>query len=99
MSVHSSQRKSDVQRKRLSYKIIMYNCIENSLLFVIMLNSVIYPSASFALYYLFALGITALSLSKDNKTIKLKFILSIALAVSSITIAVGKGLILIKLNN
>lgn len=60
-----------------------------------MLNSLIYPSASFALYYMFALGITALSLSKDNTTIQLKFILSIALALISIIIAVGKGFILI----
>lgn len=95
MSVHSTQRRSDVQKKRLSYKIMMYNCIENSLLFIIMLNSVIYPSASFALYYMFALGATALSLSKVKKIIKLKFILAIALAVISITIAVGKGFILI----
>ena len=73
----------------------MYNCIENSLLFIIILNSVIYPSASFALYYMFALGATALSLSKVKKIIKLKFILAIALAVISITIAVGKGFILI----
>ena len=64
-----------------------------------LLNSVIYPSATSALYYLMTLAFTGISLSKEKKKVKLKFALSIGVLVISCLILVAKGLALILLNN
>lgn len=79
--------------------IILYNCLENFLLFAMLLNSVIYPSVSSAFYFLSAMGLTAISMNKDEKKVKLKFDLSIALLVISAGIMITKGVFLIMLNN
>lgn len=64
-----------------------------------MLNSVIYPSASSATYFIFVLILTLLSLTRDEKTVKIKFIIGIILLVVAIASAIAKGVILILLNN
>jgi hypothetical protein len=53
----------------LTTSILLYNCFENFVLFMMMLNSVIYPSASSATYFIFALVLTLLSLTRDEKTV------------------------------
>lgn len=67
MSIHSKF--EEKKRKKLTTSILLYNCFENLVLFMMMLNSVIYPSASSAAYFVFALVLTLLSLTRDEKTV------------------------------
>jgi hypothetical protein len=66
---------------------------------MMMLNSVIYPSASSATYFIFALVLTHLSLTRDEKTVQIKFIIGMLLLVVAIALTITKGVILILLNN
>ena len=87
------------KNRRLNRRMIMYNCYENIILFMVLLNSVIYPSASSGLYYIYALVMTALSLTNEERKIKLKFGLTVCIIVLSFAIIISKGLFLIMLNN
>ena len=59
----------------------------------------IYPSASSALYFVFAMGLTAMSMTKEEKKVKLKFVLAISFVIISLGLLVTKGVYLIMLNN
>jgi hypothetical protein len=72
---------------------------ENLVLFLVLLNSIVYPNACSGLYFLFALSLTALSLTKEEKKAKLKFVLAICLALISAGLGVTKGAYLIMLND
>lgn len=85
--------------KKLQRKVFVYNSLENFLLFLMLLNSVIYPSATTAFYYIFTMAMTAISMVKDKKKVQLKFGLAIATLVISFMILVGKGFVLIMLNH
>lgn len=78
---------------------IFYNCLENFLLFIVLLNASIYPSASAGLYFAYCLGMTALSLSNEERRVLLKFGVSILMTVVTFGILLAKGYLLIKLNN
>lgn len=66
LSIHS---KFEEKRKKLTTSILIYNCLENLLLFMMMLNIVIYPSATSALYFVFSLILTMISLTRNEKTV------------------------------
>ncbi len=66
LSIHS---KFEEKRNKLTSIILMYNCFENLLLFLMMLNSVIYPSATSALYFVFTLTLTMISMTRNQKTV------------------------------
>jgi uncharacterized membrane protein YhaH (DUF805 family) len=87
------------RRKKLTNSIILYNFAENAILFLTLLNSVIYPSASTAVYYVLAIFLTLMSLVRELKVIKLKFIMAILFLVASVSLMVTKGVFLILLNN
>jgi hypothetical protein len=78
---------------------MVFNIIENFLLFLTLLNSAIYPSASSSFYFLFAMGLTLESMVRDQKRIKTKFIIAIILALLSFGIMITKGIFLIILND
>ena len=67
-------------------------------LFITLLNSVMYPSASTALYFLFAMGLTLESMTRDEQRIKVKYIVSIMFTFAAFAIMVSKGVFLILLN-
>lgn len=62
-----------------------------------MLNSVVYPNFGTALYFLYVLALTGLCLAKDEKKIKLKQFLSIAVIFIAFAILVTKIVFLIDL--
>ena len=97
MSIHSKY--DEKKRKKLTSSILIYNCFENFVLFLMMLNSVIYPSVSSASYFILALVLTILSLTRDEHTIKFKFIIGIILFGLSIALGIFKGVMLILLND
>jgi len=78
---------------------IVYNCLENFLLFFVLLNSSIYPSASTGLYFAYCLGMTALSLANEERKVLIKLWASILMIVVTFGIILAKGYLLIKLNN
>jgi hypothetical protein len=67
--------------KRLITSIILCNCTENFILFLMLLNSVIYPSVSSAVYFIFAMILTMMSMQRNEKTVNTKFIIAILLLV------------------
>jgi hypothetical protein len=76
-----------------------YNLIENTFLFISLLNSVLYPSASTAIYYIFTIGLTLTSMTREEQKIKLKFIFAILFTLIAFGIMITKGVFLILLNN
>jgi len=78
---------------------ILYNCLENGLLFLVLLNSTIYPSASSGLYFCYCIIMTAFSLSNTEGRAKLKFWLSVLILVTTFAVLIAKGYFLIKLNS
>ena len=78
---------------------LIYNSFENFVLFLMVRNSVIYPSASSALYFVFAMALTLMSLTRDQKIVQIKFIIGLVLLVLAMAWGVTKGVILVLLNN
>ena len=68
----------------------MYNCIENFLLFALLLLSVIYANLGSAIYFVITLILTAFSMSKSEAKVKLKFALSILIIIISFLILICK---------
>lgn len=97
MSIHSKY--EEKKREKLTTSVLLYNCFENFVLFLMMLNSVIYPSGSSATYFITALVLTLFSLTREEKTVQMKFIIGIVLLVIAIALTITKGVILILLNN
>jgi hypothetical protein len=58
-----------------------------------------YPSASTALYFLFAIGLTLESMAKNEQRIHVKHIVSILFTFAALTVMVSKGVFLIILND
>jgi hypothetical protein len=58
-----------------------------------------YPSASTALYFLFAIGLTLESMAKNEQRIQVKHIVSILFTFAAVTVMVSKGVFLIILND
>jgi hypothetical protein len=63
------------------------------------MNSLFYPNGSTALYFLFAMGLTLESMTRDEQKIKVKYIISILFTFTAIAIMVSKGVFLIILND
>ena len=78
---------------------LIYNSFENFQLFLMILNSVIYPSASSALYFVFATALTLISLTRNQNIVQIKLIIGLVLLVLAMAWGVTKGVILILLNN
>lgn len=73
--------------------------MENIILFLMLLNSVIYPNAATAVYYVITLSLTGISLTKDRKKVQLKYGISIATLVITLLILIAKAIILVLLNH
>jgi hypothetical protein len=58
-----------------------------------------YPSASTALYFLFAIGLTLESMAKNEQRIQVKHIVAILFTFAALTVMVSKGVFLIILND
>ena len=58
-----------------------------------------YPSASTALYFLFAIGLTLESMAKNEQRIQIKHIVAILFTFAALTVMVSKGVFLIILND
>lgn len=98
-SVLSYGNQRNERKHRIIRNVIFFNCLENFLLFLMLLINIMYPNASSALYLIFAFVFTASSLAKEEKKVMLKFVLSIALLVIGALIILAKGFVLIKLNH
>ena len=79
-------------------RIFLYNCLENFLLFLVLLNSVIYPCASAGIYFLFAMGFTAISMVSEEKKARLKQVFSLFMALLAFGIIVGKIVFIVMLH-
>ena len=88
-----------MRAKKLFRQIFIYNVLENIALFITLMNSVVYPSASTALYFLFAMGLTLESMTRDEQRIKVKYMVSILFTFAAFSIMVAKGIFLIILND
>jgi hypothetical protein len=69
----------------------MFNYYEAIVVFLLMLNSVIYPNYITSFYFAFSLLLMILMMTRVAKTNKIKFFLSIGMIVSSILILAGKA--------
>lgn len=70
--------------------IFIFNYSELTILFMLMLNSVVYPNYISSGYFLYTLLMAALSMSFEHKTNMLKFALSIFMIVAAVIIGVSK---------
>lgn len=77
---------------------IFFNCLEPFLLILLLLNSIVYPNFGTALYLIFALSLTGLCLSKEEKKINLKQIFAIVILISSVAILITKAVFIVDLH-
>jgi integral membrane sensor domain MASE1 len=77
---------------------VIFNCLEPILIILLMLNSVFYPNFGTAVYFLFSLLLTSLCLNKDEKKIKMKQMLSIAIIGLSVAILITKAIVIVDLH-
>ena len=64
-----------------------------------LLNSMIYPSVSSAVYFIFTMTLTMMSLKRNEKTINTKFIIAIVFLLMAFGQSIAKGVFLIILNH
>lgn len=98
MSGVSNKTGDGVKDKGPKY-VIVSNIAENMVLFLMLLNSVIYPSVSSAIYLVVTMSLTGISLTRDKKKVQFKYGLSIASLVVTVLIMIAKGVTLILLNH
>ncbi|CDW91199.1 UNKNOWN [Stylonychia lemnae] len=87
------------QKRRIACRIVCFNLLEPILIGLLLLNSVFYPNFGSALYFVFALFLTGLCLTKDEKKIKLKQFTSIAILFIAFAIIITKIVFLVELRN
>lgn len=86
------------QKQAMIRKMVVYNCLEPFFLSVLMLNAVFYPNLVTAFYFTVSLALTSLSLRKEEKKIKLKQVLSLAMIGISIAVLVAKAVFIVDLH-
>ena len=77
---------------------VIFNCLEPFMLFLLMLNSLIYPNFPSAIYFSCSIFLTFMCLHKSEKKIKLKQILSIGMMVFSILVLILKTVFIVNLH-
>ena len=70
--------------------IVSFNYYEAIIIFLLLLNAVIYPNFISAGYFIYALTLISMAMTRDNEIIKIKFYLSIAMIILSVIIGVSK---------
>ncbi len=86
------------QKQVMIRNMVIFNCIEPFFLTLLMLNAVFYPNLVTAVYFVVSLLLTSLCLCREEKKIKLKQVLCLAMIGISIAVLIAKAVFIVDLH-
>ena len=78
------------RRSKLACAIASFNYAESILVFLLMLNAVVFPNFVSCIYFGYSLILTLMAMTRNQKTIKTKFSLSLMMALFAFAVGVCK---------